>query len=182
VADDFDLVAGERPFLSFAVVCFCRAADVVVFDLAGERLLLLLLLFWRAFVCRPVDFDGVTVSLLDTVGAVADEFDDDDRAFIDDVDDLRVVLSSTSINCVSISVFDVIGLRDNCSIDERVDVFGVNDRTGVISDTSVFIIVDACCIPSGGFFPFVVFETSLSVVSSREQEDLKIKRRLCFYN
>ena len=54
--DDFDLVAGGRPFLSLAVVCFGRAAD---FDLAIDRLLFVaVLLFWRVFVCRPVAFVG----------------------------------------------------------------------------------------------------------------------------
>ena len=97
VADDFDRVAGERPFRSLAVVGFGRVAVAVPLAFAGERLWPLLPLVGRAFVCRPANFSDETIG-----GAFAEEFDDDERGFDGDRDDLNVDASSTCIGCDSV--------------------------------------------------------------------------------
>ncbi len=182
--DDFDLVAGGRPFLSLVVVCFWRDAAVVAFAFAGDFLLLLLLLFWRAFVCRPVDFvgGGVTVSSGVSGGTIKDKLNDDEWALTGDIDDLRVETSSTCIGCGSwpwLSVTDVVDWKDNCSRDERPGVFDIGDRIEVVRDTSVFVIVDTC-LSFDGILPFIVLDISLSVVSSNKEKVFINKKKLIF--
>jgi hypothetical protein len=62
-------------------------------------------------------------------------------------------------------------------MDEWTGMFDIGDRIEVVNTSSIFIVPDTC-LSMGGTLPVVVFETSLSVVSSNTEKCQKNKNRI----
>lgn len=121
-----DRVAGERPFLSFAVVCFWR--DAGAFALAGERLLPLLPVLWRTFDCRPVVFGSGGGEGDVAAGGLGD----DECSFSGEMDGLIAGGgSSTSIDCSS---FIWLATADVPFVVGGISSVVVNDFSSCVSD------------------------------------------------